>query len=431
MSKHVENFIQYIENATSPIQAVTTSIIRLEANGFEALSLSNQWALESEGRYYIRPYPTTLIAFTVGKQAYIKDGFKVITSHTDCPTFKIKPNPEVEVKGYLKLNTEVYGGPILNSWYDRPISLSGQVMLKSDEIYAPQIIEIDLKDPLLIIPSLAIHFNREVNKGVLTNPQKDMLPLMQMVEKDFETKNHLLNVLANKIGCQVEEILDFDLYLYVVEQGQVVGLNKEFISSPRIDNLAMVYSSIEALIDSKHDDGINMAACFDNEEIGSTTKQGADSTLLQQVIDRIGIALHKEPVQLYQMMTKSFMISADGAHAAHPNAMESNDITNYPVVNNGVTIKVSAKQSYATDGISSAIFQQLCQKAQVPYQMFVNRSDVPGGKTLGPIATKYLPIKAVDIGVPMLSMHATRELMGVSDFEDTIKVFKIFYKNDV
>ncbi|MEA1974449.1 MAG: M18 family aminopeptidase [Bacillota bacterium] len=425
---NVKEFIDYIEMATSPIQAVTSSINTLKSNGFKELSFKDVWNITKGGKYYVRPYSTTLMAFTVGSEFSIESGVKIITSHTDSPTFKVKPNPELNTSGYLKLNTEVYGGPIYNSWYDRPISLAGQVVLKSDDIYNPKVVEIDLKEPLLIIPSLAIHFNRTVNTGVEINPQKDLLPIMQTIEKDFETKDYLIKLLAKEIKCEIDEILDFDLYLYVTEKANTVGLDKEFISSPRIDNLSMVFSSVKALINSENSESINMIACFDNEEIGSTTKQGADSTLFHQILERIMFALNIKNEKMYKVLNNSFMISADGAHAVHPNVVEKNDITNFPVVNSGIAIKVSAKQSYATDSISSSIFKRICNQAEVSFQTFINRSDERGGKTLGPIAGKYLPIRAIDVGVPMLSMHSARELMGKNDFIDSIKIFNAFFK---
>ncbi|MCF8020094.1 MAG: M18 family aminopeptidase [Vallitaleaceae bacterium] len=429
MRNYTQGLIDYIEAATSPIQAVSTSVSALEENGFEALSMSDNWKLSQGGKYYVRPYPSMLVCFTIGTTPYIQEGFRIITSHTDFPSFKIKPDPEITTHGYLKLNTEVYGGPILDSWFDRPISLAGQVVLRSDTVFKPNMVEIDFRDPIMVIPSLAIHFKRHDKKEAEKNPQEDLLPILKMVEDEFVNKDYLISVLAKKLACDVTDILDFDLYMYVTEKGQVIGLDQSFISAPRIDNLAMVYSSVTALIESSHYDGISMAACFDNEEIGSTSKQGADSDLLHQIIKRIGHSLNGSPEQIYRLLDQSFMISADGAHATHPNATTSCDITNFPVLNKGITIKISAKQNYATDSVTSGIFQQLCHKAEVPYQRFVNRSDIPGGKTLGPIATKYLPIKAVDVGVPMLAMHATRELMGVKDLEDIIKVFKVFYEN--
>ncbi|BEP29837.1 M18 family aminopeptidase [Helicovermis profundi] len=424
----VKEFVNYIDIATTPIQAVSHSIDILKNNGFEQLNFNKKWNLVKGNKYFIRPYSTSLVAFSVGSEFSVNDGLKIITSHTDTPTYKIKPNPEINSSGYLKLNTEVYGGPIFNSWFDRPISLAGQIVLKSDNIFEPKIVEIDFRKPLLIIPSLAIHFNRKVNKGVEVNPQKDLLPLMKTIEKDFETKNYLMGLLAEQAGCEVDEILDFDLYLYVTEKAETVGLTEEFISSPRIDNLSMVFSSFEALINSKNSKGINIAVGFDNEEIGSTTKQGADSTIFRQIVERILLALEVKEEDKYNLFNKSFMISADGAHAVHPNVIEKNDITNFPLVNSGIAVKVSAKQSYATDSISSAIFSQICEKADVPFQKFVNRSDEPGGKTLGPIAGKYLPIKTIDVGLPMLSMHSARELMGAKDLIESIKIFKTFFE---
>ena len=423
----VNGFIEFIEKATTPIQAVSEVISKLKDNGYTELKYGETWNLKKKSKYYVRPYSTTVIAFNIGNIGSENLKFKVVTSHTDSPTFKVKPNPEFKTSEYLKLNTEVYGGPIFNSWYDRPLSMAGQVVLKSEDIYNPKLVEIDFKKPLLIIPSLAIHFNRNVNKGVEVNPQKDMMPLLQTVKKDFEAKNYLINLISKELNCSIDDILDFDLYLYALEKTIEVGVESEFISSPRIDNLSMVYASIEGLINSEKNDSISVAACFDNEEIGSTTKQGADSLLFKNILDRILISLNVEEEERYNVYNRSFVISADGAHAVHPNVVEKNDITNFPIMNSGIAIKISARQSYSTDSITASIFKSICEKAGVNVQYFVNRSDERGGQTLGPISAKYLPIKSVDIGLPMLSMHSVRELMGKGDFEDSIKIFKTFY----
>ena len=424
-----QKFFDYIERATSPIQAVSHEVVRLKEAGFVELDMKEDWMVEPGGSYYVRPYPTTLIALKLGNRKFLGGGYHIITSHTDCPGFKVKPNPDMATHGFLKLNTEVYGGPIFNSWYDRPLSLAGQVMLRSDDPFAPKVALVDFEKALMTIPNLAIHFNREVNKGVAINPQKDMLPILDMLYDDEKPKDYLLKILAEEVDCQIEDILDFDLYVYVRESGMMIGSRNGLASVPRVDNLSMVFASIEALLASETTEGINVAACFDNEEIGSTTKQGADSMLLAHILERVDIALNRLESMRHRSMNASFMISADGAHGVHPNSPEKNDVTNFPILGKGIAVKVSAKQSYSTDGYTSAVLKQLCEKAGVPYQILVNRSDQPGGKTLGPIATKYLPIKAVDMGIPMLAMHSARELFHSSDLEDCIKLFTTYYSS--
>jgi len=423
----INEFINYLEKATTPIQAVSASIDRLETAGFTELKMGDAWNLEKGDAYYIRPYPTTLIAFRVGIDGHTQQGFRIITSHTDTPGFKVKPNPEMKTKGYLKMNTEIYCQPMFYSWLDRPLSVAGHLVLKSKSVFEPEIIDVDVPYPLMTIPSLAIHLNREVNKGISFNPQKEMLPLTATLNDTLEAKNYLLNVLANEASCMVEDILDYDLYVYVQEKGIRVGSEQDLISAPRVDNQSSVYTSIEALINSQPAEGISMAACFDNEEIGSATKQGADSMLLLQILERIAYSLGKVREQLYRMFDASFLISADGAHAVHPNNEEMNDPTNFPVINNGIVIKVSARQSYTTDGISAGIFKHLCENNDIRYQYLVNRSDVLGGKTLGQMVAKYVPIKGVDVGIPMLGMHSAKELFGEKDFIDLIKAFECFY----
>lgn len=425
---YTDQFIEYLTTATTPIQSVSENIYRLEEEGFEALDMKDAWRIEEGGAYYVRPFPTTLIAFKVGANDHVQHGFKIITSHTDNPCFKVKPNPETVTKGYVQLNTEVYSPPMFYTWLDRPLSLGGHVVLRSENVMKPVVAEVDFLYPLLTIPSLAVHYNRTVNAdGAKFNPQKEMLPIMSMVKKSFIKEGYLNNLLAEEVGCDASDILDYDLYLYVKEDGLRVGPDGALVSAPRVDNQASVFASIQSLIEAKPNKSIALAACFDNEEVGSLTKQGADSTLLYQITERIGLALHKNEEMMYRMLNHSFMISADGAHGVHPNYMEKNDVTNFPVLNGGIVVKSSARQSYMTDGISSGIFKQMCEQAGVPFQTLVNRSDILGGKTLGPLASKYMPMQGVDVGVPMLAMHSARELFGASDFEDMLKVFKYFY----
>ena len=426
----VKAYFEFMKEATTAVQSVDAVKKRLNAKGFEALALEDVWQLNSSGKYYVSTAPTMLVAFTIGSDAFISKGFKMIAAHTDNPGFRIKPNPEVTSEGMLTLNVEKYGGPIYNTWFDRPLSMAGRIAVKSDDVLKPTIIHIDFKRPILTLPNLAIHMNREVNKGVEIKVQKEMQPLLtQLIEEEIKD-HYLLDLVAKEIDVAREDILDLDLNLYCLEEGMLVGAKEEFMSCPRIDDLSMVYAAMEALISSEHRQGINMGVFMDNEEIGSMTKQGADSMALSMIIDRIGSGLRKTDEQFRRQVVDSFVISADGAHALHPNFSEKNDITNKPVMNKGVTIKISGSRSYASEVETIGAFQQLCHKAQVKYQKFVNHSDQLGGKTLGPLLSKYIPVNVVDIGVPMLAMHSTRELMGKQDFLDTIDIFKTFYSLD-
>lgn len=424
---YTDGLLKFIESGTTAVRTVSTGIDRLEKEGFKALDMADTWMVEPGGSYYLRPYPSTLIAFTIGTTKFVQRGFHIITSHTDNPSFRVKGKAEVPTNGFMKLNVDVYGAPILYTWFDRPLSMAGHVVLRSEDVLKPKIVEVDFKRPLLTIPSLAIHFERKTNEGLTFDRQKDLLPVIELMTDELQKENYLLNMLSKEVGCDVSEILDFDMMIYCAEKGQVIGNDNGMISSPRLDNVVMVYSSVEALIESKHHDGINLIGCFDNEEIGSVTKQGADSMLLHKVVERISIALKKTPEQRYRMYDSSFIISGDGAHASHPNAVEKNDITNEVHMGKGVTIKYSINQQYSTDAISSGAFIQLCEKAEIPVQKMYNRSGIRGGLSMGPLVNKYLPMPTVDVGIPMLAMHSARELVSVSDLNDCVKVLKTFF----
>ena len=329
---------------------------------------------------------------------------------------------------YLKLNTEVYGGPILYTWFDRPLSMAGRVMVKSDKPLKPTTQFVNFKRPLLVIPHLAIHFNRTVNEqGNPLSKQKDMLPVIAMINEKFEKDNFLLKLIAEEMHIPCEDILDFDLTLYEYEKGTLFGLNNEFISSGRLDDLAMVHAGLQALIDSDPCNKTKILAIFDNEEVGSGTKQGAGSPILRTILERIALAQECKAEELYRAIHNSFMISADMAHALHPNYTEKHDPTNHPIMNGGPVIKINANQKYVTDGDSAAVFATICKMAGVPYQTFVNHSDMAGGSTLGNILLSQMEIRGVDIGNPMWAMHSVRETAGVLDHEYVIKAFTTFY----
>lgn len=428
--------IEFVDKSPSMFHAISNLSSMLKDKGFTELALNEEFKMEKGGSYFTVNNGSAIIAWRLGKS--IKNGFRLVGSHSDSPTFKIKPNPELCVKNhYLKLNTEGYGGAILSTWFDRPLSIAGRLTLKSSNILRPEIKLVNIDKNLLIIPNLAIHMNREVNEGYKFNKQKDTLPLLAIVNngKEISSKGYFLQLLSDEMNVKKDDILSFDLYLYDRMPGAFVGRDNEMFSLPKIDNLGMAYPSITALMESSLQDFTQLACVFDNEEIGSSTAAGAGSPFLSDVLKRIVIGCSKNegidtnPFELFgQVIASSFLISADQAHALHPNYEEKNDITNFPLMNGGPVIKIAAAMSYMSDAVSAGIFKQVCQKANVPCQTFVNRSDARGGSTIGPITMGNLNIRCVDIGNPILSMHSVRELGGSMDQEYIEKAFKQFFK---
>jgi aspartyl aminopeptidase len=408
--------IKYIKSATSPYQVVEEGIKILEAAGFQELKLSNPWELQAGGLYYMPVYGTTLFAFTVGEEFKAGQSLRIAAGHTDHPGFRVKPKAEIMAGEYYKLNTEVYGGPILSTWMDRPLSLAGRVALKSEDPFHPVLRTIDMKKPFLTIPNLAIHINREVNKGVELNRQTDTLPLLGMLNESLNKDQFFLKFLAKELEVEVNDILDYDMYIYNAEEGNLIGIEEEFISCPRLDNLTSVLALLKGIVMGSRKEGINLIALYDNEEIGSRSKQGADSSLLTMLLEKIyaGLGISQKE-RLYEAVADSLLISVDVAHGVHPNRPEKYDPTNYTKLGGGVVFKIDSNQKYTFDTEAVAILQQVCDKAGVKYQKFVNRSDMPGGGTLGPIISSWLPMKTVDLGVPLLAMHSSRELMGTED----------------
>lgn len=422
--KFATDLLNYIYESPTAFHAVKTSEILLKSNGFEEIKLNEKWNLKVGGKYFVTKNSSSIIAFVVNSDKIEKEGFRIIGSHSDSPTFRIKPNAEMSVEQtYLKLNTEAYGGSILSTWFDRPLSIAGRVILKSKDTLYPKEELININKPICIIPNLAIHLNKSVNEGYKFNKQKDMLPLVGLINDTLEKDDFLLNQISKSLNINKQDILDFDLYLYEYEKGSLIGANEEFISSSRLDNLSMAHASLHGLIDSKGKSGINIVAVFDNEEVGSSTKQGADSNMLLNILERICLCLGKDREEFFTAIYSSFMISADLAHAVHPNLMEKHDPTNRPVIGGGPVIKISANQSYTSDAYSAGIYKNICEKANVKYQEFVNKSDERGGSTIGPISSTHLDITSVDIGSPILAMHSIRELGNV---EDHMKIYKTF-----
>lgn len=423
-----KELIDFISVGTSPFFVVKESIRQLEEAGFRELKLKNDWGINEGGKYYINHHDSSLFAFTIGKKLSFRTGFRIAAAHTDSPCLCVKPKPDLTTEKYIQLNVEVYGGPILNTWLDRPLSISGKVVCKSENAFMPDVRLVDLKRPILTIPNLAIHMNKEVNKGVELNRQTDMLPILGTIKEELETQDTFINVLAKELSVSKDEILDFELYLYNTEAGCLLGIEEEFISAPRIDNLSSVHAILQGIIQSNYREGINVCALFDHEEVGSRTKQGAASMILSMILEKILLSYGRDRAKVISFLSDSIMLSMDVAHALHPNKIGKSDITNKAVMNRGICIKEAHSQSYATDSETIGIVEQLLLQGDIPYQKYVNRSDLVGGGTLGAIAASYLPMNIMDIGVPILAMHSSRELMGKNDQMALLQLVKQFYQ---
>ena len=422
--------LEYIKEATAPYQVVEEGIKKLKVAGFKELNMKDGWNLQAGGTYYVMPFATSLFAFTVGSEWKEGQNLRIAAAHTDNPGFRIKPKAEMVSGEYLKLDTEVYGGPILNTWLDRPLSMAGRVALRSEDPFHPQMRILDIKKPVLTIPNMAIHINKDVNSGVALNTQIDTLPLLSMMKESLKIKEKFFHkYLAEQLNVKVEDILDYDMYIYNAEEGSLIGMDEDFISCPRLDNLTSVLALLKGIISGRRSAGINLIALFDNEETGSRSKQGADSALLNMLLEKVYIGLGvAQREKFYEAVADSILLSVDVAHGVHPNRPEKYDPNNQTMLNSGVVIKIDSNQKYTFDSEAIAIVQQICEKEGVKYQKFVNRSDMPRGGTLGPIISSWLPMKTVDLGVPLLAMHSAREMMGAQDQEHLEKLIHVFFQ---
>ncbi|MDE6715390.1 MAG: M18 family aminopeptidase [Muribaculaceae bacterium] len=415
----------------SPCNFIATETIaqHLEKAGYKKLSQKDDWKAKPGDKIYFTKNDSSIYAVKVGKANIAENGFRIITAHSDSPCFRIKPNPEITTEGgIVKLNTEVYGGPILYTWFDRPLSVAGRVLLRGESALAPVTKLVNIKRPILIIPHLPIHFNRAVNEGNPLSKQKDMLPILGIVTEEAERNNMLINVICDELQVEKNEIIDFDLLLYPTEGATLVGAHSEFICSARIDDLSMAHAAMTALIESEDDNQATLVmGIFDNEETGSGTKQGAASPVLANILRRIVLSQNGNESDFIQATANSFMISADNGHAFHPNYGEKFDPTNHPVQGGGPIIKINANCKYMTDAKSAAVFAEICRRANVPVQYFVNHSDVAGGSTLGNIFTGQMEIEGVDVGNPIWAMHSCCETGTVIDQYYMIKAFTTFY----
>lgn len=422
------SLLDFIHRSPSPFHVVANIKQVLYSEGYTELKVTEMWHLTQGERYFVTKNDSAVVAFEVGYGDVVEEGFRLIAAHTDSPTFRIKPSPEMTVEDtYLKLNTEVYGSPILNTWMDRPLSMAGRVSLEGDDPLHPETRLVSIGRPILIIPNQSLHMNRKVNEGIKLNTQEDMLPLLAGISEDFEKDDFLAELLAETLGVDTGEIIDFDLFLHEYERGIIVGLNEEFISSTKIDNLAMVHAGLHALIDTDPSQATKVLVCYDDEEIGSRTKQGAASPMLRGLLERVAVALGKDGEGFHRTIQNSFLVSADMGHGVHPNAPDKHDPTNRPVINGGPMIKIAAKKNFVTDSHSSTVFETICRAADVPVQKFVSRSDSKGGSTIGPHTATQLDMRSVDVGNPALAMHSIRELSGVADHSYITKSFQAFY----
>ncbi len=435
----INRLLNWLDNSTCNFLAVATIEKELKKSGFTELKMEDKWELSKGGRYYVIKNGSAIFPFVIGDGEIAEEGVRIISAHSDSPCFKIKPNSEIYGDGgVVSLNVEKYGGGILYTWFDRPLSISGRVMVKGSDALHPKSILVDLKKPVCTIPHLAIHFNRGVNEGNPLSVQKDMKPVVgyytQEEIAEFKKNGGIVKVMiAEHLGLTPAEILEYELNLYPLEAAGTVGMNNEYFQSARIDDLSMAYAGLEALLNSCEEGGskaTKLLAVFDNEETGSGTKQGAASPILKNILTRIVEAVAAQPgtESFLRAVANSFMISADDAHAWHPNYNEKYDPTNHPVIGGGPVIKINANCKYMTDAEGAAVFSELCKEAGVKCQYFVNHSDVLGGSTLGNISSSQLDLRGVDMGNAIWAMHSARETAGVSDHKDTVKVFTQFYK---
>ena len=455
----IKRLLSFLDASPVNFLAVKNMAAELEKHGFRRINPQEPLGEILAGdKFFVTKNDSSIYAFQIGKQPIAEAGFHMICAHCDSPTFRIKPNAEMDCEGgIVKLNTEVYGGPIMSTWFDRPLTLAGRVIVKSDDVMHPKTLLLHIKCPLLQISNLAIHFNRQVNDGVKLSRQKDVLPILGIINNELEKGNLLMNVILEELNknpmtsddkpfgkkeIKQEDILDFDLYLADATPACTFGAHDEFISSGRLDDLSMCWAGIEAMIaatseassknaseaSSEVSDTTRVLALFDNEETGSQTKQGAGSPFLSYMLKRIALAQSGTEEAYYQAVERAFMVSADNAHAWHPNYSEKYDPTNHPMLGGGPVIKFNAAQKYASDAASAAVFAGICEKAGVPCQRFVNHSDVAGGSTLGNILASSIPLQGVDMGNAILAMHSCRETGSVIDHEYTVKAFTEFYR---
>lgn len=432
MDKKINQLLSRLDRSTCNFLAIDTVRKELNAAGFVELRQQDAWSLVAGGRYYMVKNGSAIFAFVKGTGMPGENGFRIISAHSDSPCFKIKPKAEIYGEGgVVSLNVEKYGGGILYTWFDRPLSMSGRVMLDSGDPLNPEMLLFDLGRPVATIPHLAIHFNREVNDGNKLSVQKDMKPVIGYFtdEQIADARKHggfVKIMVASHLGIEPDAIIDYEISLYPFEKASRCGMNGEYFQSGRIDDLSMVFAGLDALLATCNQScpDTRVLAIFDNEETGSGTKQGAASPVLRDLLTRVSGG---NTESFSRAVARSFMISADDAHAWHPNYSDKYDPTNHPVIGGGPVLKINSNCKYMTDAQGAAVFRNLCRKAGVPCQTFVNHSDVAGGSTLGNILTGQIDLRGADMGNAIWAMHSARETAGVVDQFSTVKVFTTFF----
>lgn len=419
--ENTQKLIEFIGKSTDCYHAVKSVRERLEGEGFTELCEGGRWTINEGGKYYVVRNYSSVIAFKIPEKNY--KSFLICASHTDSPCFKLKSNFEISAENMVKLSVEGYGGMIMSSWLDRPLSVSGRVVTVKDGKVQTRLVNID-RD-LLVIPNLAIHMSRDINKGYEFNVKRDMCPLAG--GKD----GALIDIVAENAGVKKDDIKGFDLSLYNRMRGTVTGTDNEYFSAPRIDDLQCVYTTLEGFLDSESENAISVFAAFDNEEVGSGTKQGAKSGFLRDTLERINAALGGDEEDYKRAVPQSFMLSCDNAHAVHPNHADKSDSANRVYMNGGIVIKYNANQRYTTDAVSEAVVKYVCEKADVPYQLYANRSDIPGGSTLGNLSNEKVSLNTADVGLAQLAMHSAYETAGSKDTTYMINFVKTFYESNL
>lgn len=419
MYEYISELMHWLDGGRSPYHTVAMAKDFLNTSGFTPLELSSRFNIERGGRYYV-DNGSFLAAISVGNKNY----FRIAAAHTDWPCLRIKPNPESVSGGCCRLSVEPYGGAILSSWMDRPLGLAGIVLVRAAEAMRPERRLISWDEPILVIPNLAIHMNRDINNGKAYKANIDMLPICRTVQGMWEKDGYLAKKLAQKLSIAAEDILSFELCAYCYEPAAIVGFERDMLSSGRLDNLSSVYACLRSLVDADGD-GINVAVLYGNEEIGSNTRRGADSSSLGIILEKLALALGLDRAAYIDACLNGMLLSCDAAHAVHPNHTDFADPGNAPVMGGGVALKLSPR--YSTEAETAAVIRTLCRECSIPLQTYMNRADLPGGSTVGSMASSLLAMPAADIGVPILAMHSARELMGCADQDAFVRLVKAFY----
>ena len=432
-----QQLLDFIQQSPTPFHAVETMKKAFDSAGFKELREEKSWNPTAGGRYYVIRNSSSIIAFVMGKQSAVDTGIRLVGAHTDSPCLKVKPNPELNKNNYFQLGVEVYGGVLLNPWFDRDLSIAGRVVYKTNDtvnsrVNAPQQALINMKRPVAVIPSLAIHLDRDANSKRTINPQTDIPPILFKAKTG--DKEDFRRLLAKQVSQEAGEgateaseltVMDYDLYLYDCQPPAITGLNEDFIASARLDNLLSCYTGMQALLEAG-DQATSMLICNDHEEVGSTSESGANGPMLKSLLER----LYPNVDERSRILSQSLLVSTDNAHGVHPNYSDKHDSNHGPIINDGPVIKINANQRYATNSVTSSLFRHLCEQQGVPVQSFVNRTDMGCGSTIGPITAANIGVQTLDVGVPTFAMHSIRELAGVDDAHSLFKVLKSFYNSE-